>query len=138
MRKIEEILCAIDDFKPEGGNWLHLEELLTELWATEHPELGLDHIFVLLERYPEEDGNGVFWSILHGIEQINEYEQNLLVSLNRQPTLMTVIMVHRIARTGQIKILGKEIKAIYMELMTNPQTLPSLREIISRYLNEAG
>lgn len=134
MRKIEEILIGIDSFKPQDGNWLHLEELLAELWATEKPEIGLDNLFGLLERYAEEDGIGVFWSVVHGIEQMNDYEQSLLNSLNRRPSIVTVLMVHRIANTGQIMILDKEIKAIYRELLIDSKVLPSIRERINRYL----
>lgn len=136
MRNIENILRDIDTFKPENGNWIILDNLLDELWATGHPELGIVNMLNVLERFPEEDGAGVLWSIVHGLEQIEGYEEQLLASLYRQPSQLSVIMVHRIENMGQTEIQGKEIKTIYTELL-NLSNLPnSVREEIKNYCSE--
>jgi hypothetical protein len=46
----------------------------------------------VFERFPDHDGYGVMWSVLHGIEAILNYEIELLASVRRLPTEFGVVM----------------------------------------------
>ena len=133
MRQIENILGDINTFEPTNGNWLILDDLLNELWAAGQPELGIVTMLKVLERFPKEDGAGVLWSIVHGLEHIGGYEQQLLDSLYRQPSHLSVTMVYRIENSGQTKIQGKEITTIYNELLEISNMPNSVREEINDY-----
>lgn len=100
QRTIDDILRDIETFRPSGGVWLPLDDLLAELWDAGVPKKALSTLFGVFERFPEDDGAGVLWSIVHGIESLDfDYEQPLRDSLARQPSDMGKIMIDRLERS---------------------------------------
>jgi len=95
-----EILLEIDRFEPSSaGDWRELDVLLSELWqGTLSPDC-LPALFHVFERFPQDDGAGVFWSIVHGIESTDiNYEQPLRESLSRQPSALGQVMLCRLEK----------------------------------------
>ena len=134
MRTSQEIIQDINDFTPDNGNWRGLDNLLDELWQTEDQEKEVRQLFALFERFPEDDGAGVLWSVLHGIETFKEYEQELLTSLNRQPSHLGIVMVKRILNTGTKVIAGIDLEKILMDLKNNKLTPDSVKDDIKTFL----
>ena len=100
MRPATAILRDIEAFAPVNGDWRGLDRLLDELWAAGVREAHLPTLFRVFERYPEEDGSGVLWSIVHGIEALPaDYEAPLRASLSRRPSLMAEIMLQRLEKS---------------------------------------
>lgn len=96
-RPIDDILHDIELFSPADGVWLPLDALLAELWDAGVPARALPSLFRVFERFPEDDGAGVLWSIVHGVEGLDlDYEQPLRDSLARQPSDMGKIMLARL------------------------------------------
>jgi hypothetical protein len=97
-RSQTQILQDIDNFKPSSnGNWLALESLLAELWETGISQRCLNTLFRVFERFPEEDGAGVFWSIVHGVEATDlKYDATLQHSLERQSSEFGELMMNRL------------------------------------------
>lgn len=98
-RTVQQVLDAIETFSPKDGKWLALDQLLDELW-----QLGVTHdaIPVLLgvfERFPDDDGAGVLWSIVHGLESMEGYESELHASAARAPSIMGKIMLKRLEKS---------------------------------------
>jgi hypothetical protein len=95
-----EILREIDRFEPgPTGDWLALDTFLAELWQTNISAPCLPTLFRIFERFPEDDGAGVFWSIVHGIESTNlDYERPLRESLSRQPSEFGRLMLRRLEK----------------------------------------
>ncbi len=60
----------------------------------------------VFERYPEEDGYGVMWTIVHGLESLPNYQPELLRSLARQPSELGITMIGRILNAGTTEIGG--------------------------------
>jgi hypothetical protein len=54
----------------------------------------------VFERFPDDDGAGVFWSIVHGLEALPGYEHQLLTSISRVPSDMGVTMLGRLLNAG--------------------------------------
>jgi hypothetical protein len=134
MRTSQEIIREINAFAPENGDWRGLDNLLDELWQTGDQEKELKHLLALFIRFPEDDGAGVLWSVVHGIETFKEYEQELLNSLNRQPSHLGVVMVKRILNTGTKVIAGTDLKKIIMDLQHNKLTPDSVKDDIKTFL----
>jgi predicted KAP-like P-loop ATPase len=134
MRTSQEIIQDINVFTPDNGNWRGLDNLLDELWQTGDQEKEVKKLFGLFERFPEDDGAGVLWSVLHGIETFKEYEQELLNSLNRQPSHLGIVMVKRILNTGTKVIAGTDLAKIIMELKNNNLTPDSVKDDIKKFL----
>lgn len=99
-RSVDEILSDIEAFRPADGAWRQFDDLLAELWDAGVPMRALSTLFGVFERFPNDDGAGVLWSIAHGIEGLNvDYEQLLRDSLARQPSDMGKIMLGRLERS---------------------------------------
>jgi hypothetical protein len=99
-RPVDDILRDIEAFRPTDGVWLPLDDLLAELWDAGAPARALPMLFGVFERFPEDDGAGVLWSIVHGVEGLDfDYEQPLRDSLARQPSDMGKIMLGRLERS---------------------------------------
>ena len=125
MTQVKEIIAEINSYESDDGNWLRLDELATELWESGKPVFGINSLLGLFEKYPTEDGAGVFWTILHGIETLN-YEKELYESLIRKPTHITIIMLKRIENSNSELIAGKSISELKKFIKNNPKTEPEL------------
>lgn len=96
-RTVDDILSDIKVFRPADGKWLPLDKLLTELWVAGVPARALPTLFGVFERFPEDDGAGVLWRIVHGVEGLDlEYEGTLRDSLKRQSSHMGEVMLKRL------------------------------------------
>jgi len=95
-----EVLRDIQAFAPKDDDWRPLDDLLVELWTGGPPPRGvLPILFGVFERFPSEDGAGVLWSIVHGIEHLPySYADELKASYKRVPSEMAEIMLARLAR----------------------------------------
>lgn len=120
MRHVKEIISDIESYKSDDGNWLRLDQLVTELWESGNPEIGIDALFGIFENNPTDDGAGVFWTILHGLETL-EYEQKLYDSLIEKPSHMTITMLKRIENSDSATIAGKSISELISIIKNNPK-----------------
>ena len=63
-------------------SWLPLERHFEVAFSSPDPKQYYHAIFNLFERFPDDDGAGVFWSALHGMEAVGGYEDLLLLSIS--------------------------------------------------------
>jgi hypothetical protein len=99
-RTVDDILRDIEAFRPTDGVWLPLDDLLAKLWDAGVSARALPKLFGVFERFPDDDGAGVLWSIVHGVEGLDlDYELPLRESLARQPSDMGKIMLGRLERS---------------------------------------
>lgn len=106
----------IATFVPQDGNWIALDTLLAELWQTGHPEQAITELLSVFERYPDADGDGVVWGVLHGLESLPGYEPELLRSLTRQPSEFGVRMLGRLLNSGTKEIGGVPLQSFLQEI----------------------
>jgi len=100
MRQPEPILQDLRAFSPVEEDWRPLDELLSELWAVGVREADLAVLFGLFERFPDDDGAGVLWGIIHGLEALPfDYEPALRTSLARRRSDMGEIMLRRLEKS---------------------------------------
>jgi len=99
-RAVDDILRDIEAFRPLNGVWLPLDGLLGELWGAGVPVGALPTLFAVFERFPDDDGAGVLWSIVHGVEAVDlDYDEPLRASLARRPSHMGKVMLGRLERS---------------------------------------
>ncbi len=60
-----------------------LETALDTLFQSPLTERSLETLFRLFERFPNDDGYGIFWTMLHGIEDQPSYAPLLKASVRR-------------------------------------------------------
>ncbi|PLP97484.1 hypothetical protein [Cupriavidus pauculus] len=115
-RTTVEIADDIAAFLPKDDNWLPLDSLVAELWQAGYPEQAIPQLLSVFERYPEEDGSGVAWTVLHGLESLRNYEPELLRSLARQPSEFGILMVGRLINAGIREVDGVSLSDTLREL----------------------
>jgi hypothetical protein len=99
-RTLDAVLKDIESFHPTDGVWLPFDDLLAELWDLGVPPQALAVLFSVFERFPADDGAGVLWSIVHGVESLDlDYEQPLREALARQESEMGLILLDRLERS---------------------------------------
>ena len=98
-RSTQAILDDIDAFQPVDGFWRPLDDLLAELWSVGVPPSAYPVLLRVFDRFPDEDGAGVFWSVVHGLESLPGYEPALRASAASSPAEFKQIMLDRIARS---------------------------------------
>jgi hypothetical protein len=97
---IDTITAALDEFRSSDDNDYRLNVVLRNFKAVENPECALPSMFALLERFPNSDF-GSPGSLVHTIEHVTGYCEQLKQSLSRRPTVYTVWMVNRIMNTTE-------------------------------------
>jgi hypothetical protein len=108
----ETLDAAIREFTPIDGDWRPLDNQFDLAFSDSDPSLYYHAMFNLFERFPEDDGSGVFWSALHGMEAVGGYENLLLQYHRRWPNLMTNTMLRRMLNAGETNIGGVEIASL--------------------------
>ena len=127
----EDIAC----FVPIEGDWRQLDGLAQELWASGRTRDMLWAPFALFERFPaDEDGCGVFWSILHGIEALDGYEDELAESLRRQPSEFGILLAGRMLNAGIETLAGAPLVPFLQSIAVSPSCPASVAATALRYL----
>jgi len=133
MPSLSTLLRSLDSFQPHDS-WMRLEDLLEELWELGPPADALMPLLRFLERFPEDDSGGVLMGLMHGIEIFSEYETELLDSLQRQPTEKTLLLVRRIANTGQKTIAQHPVASVYRAVYAHPNAPLDVKQMAQDFL----
>ena len=111
----------------EVGDLAALDGLIAEA-TSQPPSDELDRaLFGIFERFPSEDGHGVYWSIVHGLERRGGYEESLLASVRRSPSPFALLMLNRLSNDGQTECGGISIVSLLQEVASSPDANPDLR-----------
>jgi hypothetical protein len=105
-RSSTQIIADIESFHPTQGDWRPLDCLLDELWNSGKAQDHISDLLAVFERFPDSYGNGVLWSIVHGLEALNGYETELVRSYQQQPSEMSCVMLRRLLKSGVKQIDG--------------------------------
>ncbi len=135
----EDIAQDIARFVPNEGDWRRLDGLAQEMWASGHAQETLWAPFALFERFPaDEDGCGVFWAILHGIEALDGYEDELAKSLRRQPSEFGILLAGRMLNAGIETLDGASLVSFLQSIAVSPRCPASVAAAALRYLGREG
>ena len=115
-RTAAQVVADIRAFQPVGGNWRRLDDLLNELWAAGTAGQHVPYLLEVLERFPEDDGAGVLWSVVHGVESLAMYEPELVRSVRRGPSMLSVTMVGRLLNGGVSEVGGVPLVGLLWEV----------------------
>ncbi|NHZ94356.1 hypothetical protein [Massilia sp. CCM 8734] len=83
-----------------------LDELVQDL--SEPTQADFEELLSVFERFPDHDGFGVFWGIVHCLEHFQGYEPALLESVRRAPGDFNLTMINRMLNGG-ITDVGNEL-----------------------------
>lgn len=136
MEHIDSIIATINNIESADNeaDLRQLDQALQELFQSEHPERGMDALFRVFERFPQSDGYGVFWGVLHGLESLSNYEPRLIESVRRQPMEFNLTMVNRLLNDGTTQVKGTDLLALLDEVAANPNYSEAAREQARDYV----
>ena len=81
----------------------------------------------ILERFPEGDGAGVLWSVVHGVEALPGYEPELVRSVRRGPSELGVAMVGRLLNAGMSEVGSVSLVSLLREVAESKAAPASVR-----------
>lgn len=128
----------LDEYKPIKNSfgeddWIGLEEILDSIYEANLEEKCLNSMFKIFERYPCED-NDLLWGMLHGIEAVPNYENELLESIERQPSFFTTLMINRILNANISQIEGRSLMDILTKIQADFRTPTYVKECTERWI----
>ena len=136
-RPATQIVADIRAFHPTEGNWRRLDDLFGELWATGEAGVHVRDMLGVLEQYPADDGAGVLWSIVHGVESLPGYESELIWSLRRRPSELGVTMVGRLLKSGVSEADGTSLVGLLREIAASATAPESVRKTAGLAISKA-
>jgi hypothetical protein len=113
---------AIDRFASveDEAQLRELEENLSKFVPSRCGEAEFCSLLAVFERFPDEDGFGVFWSIVHLLEACNGYESFVAQSVLRKPSEFNVVMINRLVNRGVTSVEGQSLFALLASVGSNP------------------
>jgi hypothetical protein len=111
----------------EIGQLKSLEALLLKLSPSNLSNEEYCALFGLFERFPEHDGFGIFWSVLHILEKSPRHEPFLLESVQRKPSEFGLRMVARLINGGITQVGAVDLPALLKAISTRPAVSESAR-----------
>ena len=137
--QIQPIVTALREFAPDasGDNVSSLYRLLDGFNALPERECAIPSMFELIERFPEAD-LGSPGPLVHEIEAIAGYEEELRASLARTPTLLTVWMLNRILNATRSEKGRASWLALLREVASSPRAPESARGEARNFLEFQG
>lgn len=137
-RSTSTIAGEIAAFQPSGDNWRPLDALINELWSVGEPAQAIPQLLKVFEHYPSEDGAGVFWAIVRGLESLPNYEPYLVESFSRVPSEFAVTMLCRLANAGTTSVSGHSTAELIRGVVLSESAPPSARSIAAAFLSRTG
>jgi hypothetical protein len=120
---------------PNSEAQLHqLEELLSSVEPSACGQPEFDALLQLYERFPEHDGFGVFWSVLHFLEACSGYEEALVRSVLREPVEFNLTMVNRLLNAGTHEINGQSLVALLISAEQSSEAGERAKQVARHFI----
>jgi len=91
------------------------------------PEKAITEMFAVMERLPECD-LGSPGPLVHTLETFSGYEEELVKSVRRRPTALSVWMINRILNTDLASDVRREFMALLRDSEVHPEATSEARE----------
>lgn len=88
----------------------------------------------VFERFPEDDGFGVFWGLIHALEACSGYEPEMLDSVARKPCEFNVLLVNRLLNAGIAEVDGMSLEGVLSAVIGSNAATTGARHDAERYL----
>jgi hypothetical protein len=105
-----------------------LDTSVQQLLASKNAELGIDALLSVFERFPDKDGYGIFWSIVHGLEGLLGYQEKLVESVRRRPSEFSLLMIHRLLNAEIKEVQGVNLLNLLKDVATDERQLEGTRK----------
>jgi hypothetical protein len=104
-----------------------LYELTDAVMTLPTPERMIPEMFAVMERLPESD-LGSPGPLVHTLETFPGYQEELVKSVRRRPTVLSVWMINRILNTDLASDVRGDLMALLREAEVHPEATSEVRE----------
>jgi hypothetical protein len=111
----------------DASGWERLAELTDALMSVDNPEKFIPELFSVMERLPDSD-LGSPGPLVHTLERLHGYENELVRSITRCPSVLSVWMVNRILNADLPDDVRRSYMVVLEKAATHPSALQSVRE----------
>jgi hypothetical protein len=127
---IEEIISFFDSISSadDERQMQALDAAIQRLPEVNHPEHSIPALLRIFERFPEDDGLEVFAAILSALEWMPGYEEPLVSSVRRHPSLYGLLMISRLMNSGISEVKGINLEALLQEVAHDSTVSEMVRE----------
>ena len=133
MKSLANALAQFTD--PQDADQLRmLDELISHVAPEQCGQEELRSLFCVFERFPEQDGYGVFWSILHLLEACNGCDEALVESVKRKPVEFNLRMVNRLLNSGVSSVNGESLIQLLTCIAESEDEAPGTRKTANGFL----
>ena len=105
-----------------------VEEAIASIDRSRLSKDDIHAIFDLYERFPDDDGYGMFSWLMHALESTGGYESSLLQSVARKPGGFNVTMICRFVNGGIAQLEGTNLLALLKSLAGRADISPRARD----------
>lgn len=131
MDQVKEYLT---NFNAEIDDLDKLQDTLDSIWDSGKQDSIVAELFSVFENNPDHDGYGVFWSILHGLEGIDEYELQLCESIEIKPSEFNVLMAMRVLNPKSVSDYKVQVKDTLVKALSRSDLSETIKEEIQNCL----
>ena len=133
-RSFERDIGAFLSDPRRDDRWLELDATLQRVFEQEDPRPAFPTLFRLLEAFPEQDGFGVLWTVVHGLEHYEgSYEMLLVDSVRRAPTELTLTMLNRLLNGGEKELEGVSYVDVLRSAAADARLPDAIRQLAGEY-----
>jgi hypothetical protein len=122
-----------DDMNVDARGLERLAELTDALMSVPDREQAIPELFSVMERLPDAD-LGSPGPLVHTLERLHGYEGELVRSVRRQPSLLSVWMVNRILNTNLSDDARSSYMALLNEALAHPNAPETVGEDVRRFI----
>jgi hypothetical protein len=138
---IQEVVNEIDGLTGTNSDDLDLDRLhalVGEFFSHADASANLDVWFRLYERFPEGDGYGVFWTLLHRLEAQPGSNECVIASVQRNPTPFPLMMIKRLLNSSIASVSGVDLRELLRSVAADERRSAVVREDARRFLERHG
>nr|WP_086938053.1 hypothetical protein [Thaumasiovibrio occultus] len=129
---MDSISKQIREFAPDQGNWLGLDALLQRIEAMDQDTIAA--CLNVFERFPDDDGAGVFFTIIHCLEHFGNYAAALVTSVEQSPNHWNLLMLNRMLNADIYTVGNTDILQLLTAVHENTAVSQTLRDLAYEFL----
>ncbi|MDM5175896.1 hypothetical protein PO883_01620 [Massilia sp. DJPM01] len=111
-----------------------LDELVEGLSFLRPTQPDFKELLSVFERFPCHDGFGVFWAIVHCIENSQGYEPALLESVRRTPCDFNLTMINRMLNGGITNVGHESLIELLHTVAASENASEAAREAAKHFI----
>lgn len=133
---IESLIDKLNKISPNDDSLYEVDFLIERLYKLDSSvaKKAITPLFNIFERLNDGHYDDVLWSIIHGIEGLQDYEEDLINSVNRCPNEYNLLMLNRMLNAGQASYNATDFIELLKSVAEDNKVSAELKEQAKGYI----